>query len=171
MQRTCRHQSFPTPLTTLTFSGILGSLSNDNGDGYENVTYKVNLRCLKLNRTYSISLNSSNVGTVFWSWILTDCIKVQEKKKKRCCLLLPSSTKREIRQFHVAVVQRRQKNVQKNVMHVQSCCFACLNLLLFCRSCCRRRRRYVNSLLVSTDSNISGVLLSAKYLFDKVTVA
>ena len=24
-------------------------------------------------------------------------------------------------------------------MHVQSCCFANLNLLLFCRSCCRRR--------------------------------
>ena len=48
---------------------ILGlkGLSNDNGDGYENVTYKVNLRCLKLNRAYSISLNSSNVGKVFWS--------------------------------------------------------------------------------------------------------
>ena len=26
-------------------------------------------------------------------------------------------------------------------MHVQSCCFANLNLLLFCRSCCHRRRR------------------------------
>ena len=26
-------------------------------------------------------------------------------------------------------------------MHVQSCCFANLNLLLFCRSRCRRRRR------------------------------
>ena len=88
MQRTCRHQSFPTPLTTLTFSGILGSLYNDDGGGdgygygYENVTYKVNSRCLKLDRTYSISLNSSNVGKVFCSWIPTDCIKVQENKKK-----------------------------------------------------------------------------------------
>ena len=63
------------------------------------------------------------------------------KEKESCCLLFPSSTKREIRQFHVVVVQRRQRNVQKSVMHVQSCCFACLNLLLFCRSRCRRRRR------------------------------
>ena len=42
-----------------------------------------------------------------------------------------SSTKREIRHFHVLVVQRQQRNVQKSVMHVQSCCFANLNLLLF----------------------------------------
>ena len=32
-----------------------------------------------------------------------------------------SSKKREIRHFHVVVVQRRQRNVQKSVMHVQSC--------------------------------------------------
>ena len=30
-------------------------------------------------------------------------------------------------------------------MHVQSCCFANLNLLLFCRSRWRRRRRYLSS--------------------------
>ena len=35
---------------------------------YENVTWKVNSRCLKLYRSY------------FWSWILKDCIKVLEKK-------------------------------------------------------------------------------------------
>ena len=54
------------------------------------------------------------------------------KEKESCCLLVPPSTKREIRQFHVVVVQRRKRNVQRSVMHVQSCCFACLNLLLFC---------------------------------------
>ena len=31
-------------------------------------------------------------------------------------------------------------------MHVQSCCFVNLNLLLFCHSCCRRRRRCLSSL-------------------------
>ena len=31
-------------------------------------------------------------------------------------------------------------------MHEQSCCFANLNLLLFCRSCCRRRRLGLSSL-------------------------
>ena len=53
------------------------------------------------------------------------------KEKESYCLLFPYSTKREIRQFHVEVVQRRRINVQKRVMDVQSCCFHCLNLLLF----------------------------------------
>ena len=40
---------------------------------------------------------------------------------------------REIRKwrFHVVVVQRRLRNVQKCVMHVQRCCFADINVLLF----------------------------------------
>ena len=71
------------------------------------------------------------LANFFWSWILKECFKVQEKK-----ILFPSSTKREIRQFHVVVVQRRQRNVQKSVMHVQSSCLAGLNLSLFCRSRC-----------------------------------
>ena len=45
--------------------------------------------------------------------------------------MLPSSTKREIRHFQVVVVQRRLRNEQKSVMHVQSCCFANINLLIF----------------------------------------
>ena len=39
--------------------------------------------------------------------------------------MFPFATKREIRHFHVAVVQRRLRNVQK------SCRFANLNLLVF----------------------------------------
>ena len=35
--------------------------------------------------------------------------------------LLTSSTKREIKHFYVVVVQIRQRDVQKSVMHVQSC--------------------------------------------------
>ena len=46
------------------------------------------------------------------------------KEKEGCCLVFPFSTKREIGHFHVVVVQRRQRNVQKSVMHVQSCFFA-----------------------------------------------
>ena len=52
-----------------------------------------------------------------------------EKEESRC-LVYTSSTKRSIRHFHVVVVQWRQRNVQKSVMHVQSCCFANRNLLL-----------------------------------------
>ena len=33
-----------------------------------------------------------------------------------------AALKREIRHFHVAFVQRRPRNEQKSVMHVQSCC-------------------------------------------------
>ena len=47
-----------------------------------------------------------------------------EAERKFRCRLSTSSVKREIRHFHVAVVQWRQRNVQKSVMHVQNCCFA-----------------------------------------------
>ena len=36
-------------------------------------------------------------------------------------------------------MQRRLRNVQESVMHVQSFFFSNINLLLFCRSRCRRR--------------------------------
>ena len=45
--------------------------------------------------------------------------------------MFSSSTKREIRHFHVVIVQRWLRKVQKRVMHVQSCCSANLNLFLF----------------------------------------
>ena len=81
-------------------------------------------RCFKLCRTYSISLYSSDVGEFFWSWILKDCIRVQEKKKR--VVVLCSRP-----QFHIVVVQRRQRNVQNSVIHVQSCCFCQSNPLAF----------------------------------------
>ena len=60
---------------------VLGSLSNNDGDGYENVSLKECSRCFKLYRAYSISYNSSNVGDFFlelnFKWI-----KVQEKKER-----------------------------------------------------------------------------------------
>ena len=43
-------------------SKTFGSLSNNDGDGYENVTQKVKSRCFKLYRAYSMSLNLSYVG-------------------------------------------------------------------------------------------------------------
>ena len=55
---------------------------------------------------------------------------------------------REIRKFHVAVMQRRLRTYKKNVLHVQNYCFVNINLLLFCRSCCRRRRRCLGPLLL-----------------------
>ena len=92
----------------------------------------MNLHRFKLCRSHSISFSSSSVGNLFGSWILTDCIEVQEKKSKVVVLcLLTSSTKREISHFLVVVVQWPQRNVQKSVMHVQSCCFANLKPINF----------------------------------------
>ena len=77
--------------------------------------------------------------------------------------MFPSSTKREIRYFHVVVVQRRLRNVQKSMMDVQSCYFANRNLLVFCRSCCRRRRRRCLSapIFISEDWDLGHQTLSA----------
>ena len=76
-----------------------------------------------------------------------------EKEKGLFCVLFSYFIKRahEIRKFHVAVVQPRLRNVQKSVMHVQSCCFANKHIALFCRSLYRRRRPcYCSSLLLWT---------------------
>ena len=81
---------------------------------------------------------------------LKDCIKSSGKEKESCCLAFTSSTKHEIiRWFHVEVVQQQQRNVLKSMMHVQSCCFANLNLLLFSHSYCSRHRHYLSSLLAA----------------------
>ena len=53
------------------------------------------------------------------------------KEEENCCFEFPSSTKPEFRHYHAVVVQRRLRNAQKSVMHVQSCYFANLNLLGF----------------------------------------
>ena len=46
-------------------SVIIESLSNEDGNGIENVTQKVNSRRFKLHRSYCNSFNSSNVGVFF----------------------------------------------------------------------------------------------------------
>ena len=45
--------------------------------------------------------------------------------------MFTSAIKREIRKVHVVIVQWRQSNVQKSVIHLQSCSFVNLILLLF----------------------------------------
>ena len=61
--------------------------------------------------------------------------KLRKKSDNFCVLFTYSITRaREIRTFHIAVVQRRQRNVQNSVIHGQICCFVNKNLLLFCRS-------------------------------------
>ena len=66
----CRFSIWPRstcgPVRRLGFwEQILGSLSKNDGDGYEDVTLKVKSGCFKLYRAYSISFNWSNVGNFF----------------------------------------------------------------------------------------------------------
>ena len=85
----------------------------------------MNLRGLKLYRAYSISFNSSlNCWQILLELNSKGLYQSSGKEKESCCLVFPSSTKREISHFHVVVVQQRQRNVQKSVIHVQSCCLA-----------------------------------------------
>ena len=122
---------------------------------------EVNSHCVKLHRSYSISFNLSNLGKIFRSWIQKDRNYVRKTKRKIFTVVFTHSTERahEIRKFHVAVVQRRLRNVQKGVMHVQSVCFANMNHLLFCRSRCRRRMRCLSSLLLWSRNSATMVTL------------
>ena len=50
--------------------------------------------------------------------------RVQTEMVEFIVLSFPYSSKLKVWSFHVVVVQAQQRNVQKSVMHVQSCCFA-----------------------------------------------
>lgn len=65
-------------------------------------------------------------------------IRSSGKEKESRRLVFTFSTKREIRHFYVVVVQQRQRNVQKSLMHVQSCYFSNLNQFPYRRPCWRR---------------------------------
>ena len=80
-------------------------------------------------------------------WLYRSSGKEKESRLSLLCLVFAFSTKREIRYFHVVVVQWWQRNIQKSVMHVHSCYFVSINVLHFCRSCWRCRRRFVSSFL------------------------
>ena len=45
----------------------MGSLSNNDGDDYENVILKVNSCYFKLYHAYTFSFSLSNVGKCFWN--------------------------------------------------------------------------------------------------------
>ena len=60
----------------------LGTLSNDDDNGSENVAKKMNFRSFKLNRVYLHPLNVSNAGNFSWGWIVKDFIQVQKEEGK-----------------------------------------------------------------------------------------
>ena len=60
-----------------------------------------------------------------------------EKKILNRFLVFTSFVRHEIRMFHVIILQQWQRNVEKSVMYMQTCCLANLYLLLSCYYCCR----------------------------------
>ena len=79
-----------------------------------------------------------------------DCIKVQEKKKKVVVLCSRPRQNAKLGNFTLSRATTAKK-CTKSVMPVQSCCFANLNLLLFCRTRCRHRRRCLSSLITIAE--------------------
>ena len=124
----------------------------------------MNSLCLKLYHAYSNSFSSSNVGKCFWSWILKTVSKFRKRKGRSLSLVFTSSTKREIRHFHVVVVQRRRRNVQKKHDSWATLSFNQSEPIAFSRSRCRRRRRCLSSLLLifaTTATTTTTIPLSA----------
>ena len=74
----------------------------------------MNLHCFKIHRCYSIPFNLSNVDEIFWGWIRKTVSRFRKRKRKFCDVFTYSLKRaREIREFHVAIVQRWLTNVQK----------------------------------------------------------
>ena len=113
---------------------LLGTLSKDDDDGSKNAGKKMNLRSFKLNRVYLDPLKVSNAGDFSWSWILKDFFQVQKEVG-----MSKSSIKRQIRRFHVVVVQWTSKKCAKKRNARAELLFWSLNLLLFWSRRCGRR--------------------------------
>ena len=87
---------------------------------------KVNSHSFKLHRSYSISFNWHMLAK--FSRVESERSVSKFRRGKRqlpCCVhLLHKAGACEIRKFHVAGVQRRQRNLQNSMLHVQICfCF------------------------------------------------
>ena len=110
----------------------------------QSITLKANSHCFRLRLSDSVSFNLSNVGEIFCGWTQQTVSKFRNKRNFLCCV-------------HVFYQNGRVKLTEKctkSVSHLQSCCFANLNLLLFCRSYCRRRLHCL-SLLLLWSRNVS----------------
>ena len=80
-----------------------------------------------------------------WNWILKDSIKVPEKKKK---VVVFCSRPRQNVKLGSFTFHDGREIYKKRWCTCKVVCFADLNLsVIFCRSRCRRRRRFVNSLI------------------------
>ena len=123
------------------------SLSNKDGNGYENLNQLSSSRAAS-NFIALIPPRSIRQMLAIFFWSCMNSWRSGKEKESRRCLVFESTINPENRLFHVVVVQWRQRNVQKKVMHdVQSCCFAKSKPIAFCRFRWRRCCRCFSSLL------------------------
>lgn len=102
----------------------IGALQSDNGDTNENVAAD---RLRVLWNFFDLIL-SHPVTWKYGSYVQTEerglHLSLERATVKFIALLFLFSSKLKIWSFHVVAVRGWQRNVQKSVMHVQSCCFA-----------------------------------------------
>ena len=84
---------------------IIGSLSNNDGKGGENVTQKVNSRCFKLHLFFATFLICQILAIFSGVEFERSVSKFKKTEKENRCLVFTSAIKREIKNFHVVVVQ------------------------------------------------------------------
>ena len=99
---------------------VEGALASTTATAAKNVTFKVNFRFLKyLPRLLQFTENvkCQRISLELITRGLHSCLERESKIRRS---LFTSSIKREIRHFHVVVVQWRQINVQKGVRRVLS---------------------------------------------------
>ena len=119
------------------------------GDGFENVTSKVNSHSFKLYRAYFIYVNSSNVQ------FQKNCIEVQEKKRKSESHFSRRS----------GAVTATQYTKIKSVMHVQSCMFCQYKLIAFTSFSLKSPSsllKFRNIVLVGAAINVYKLVSSSK---------
>ena len=86
----------------------------------------MNSHCFQPHRSYSVSFYLSKVGEIFWDLITKRPYLILEKESFCAAFTYSIKRAREIRMFHVAVLQRRLRNLQKRR--------AARTRLLFCLS-------------------------------------
>ena len=110
--------------------------------------------------SYSMSFNLSNIGQVFWIWILKDWLSLKMNEQENRCLVITSSTKHEINEEvpccdHATMAKKctKKHDARCKVLFCQSKLIAFLPFLLMLSSfllnflmtakywCCQERHR------------------------------
>ena len=112
-------------------SFIIGSLSNDDGNGNENVSRKYIFISFVLLRDYFNSFNFYKNGELSRNQIGRSGAEVKKENEKFTVVRSRSPQNLKFGNFTLLFCRGRQRNVPKCKTHVQSDCFCSLNLL-FC---------------------------------------